>query len=228
MWEKYLGVLHIESHVGLGVLALCVLVLLLTNRQGTFSKYRNVTVGLGFFGLLFSIGNIILGDIWALVVLSMLIGMGFSMRTLLYDFVSMFYLVLEGTLKPQVWVEGEDFCGCFHNISWRCVLLMAPNGEQIRVPNRYFLQQPWSVTGSGRYRKSFSFWINEGTILSQLENKIVDWLMTSPWVGEFHSLHRDRSHPHLIIIEVSILHLEDEAQLQKALRRLIEGEGTGG
>ena len=120
------------------------------------------------------------------------------------------------------WVELSTIQGCVTAISWRCVILRDDTGKIIHVPNHLFLLQSWSVVPSGTYRKQLYFWIAKDRSLSKLEIKITGWLTTAPWVGEFHGLFRDPSHPQLIVIDVSLLHFEDTARLQKALRILIE------
>ena len=224
MWEKYLSVLEVQNQVNWGIFTLCLLILFLCSQKRLLSKYRPFVVGLSFVGIFYSVGNLLLGGIWAWVLFAILVGLGFSMRTLLYDIVAMFYLNLEGSLTRQSWVEGSNFQGCVEQLSWRCVTLKNSSGKETRIPNHHFLILPWSIMQPGSYRKSLSFWITEEVSLSKLEARIAAWLATAPWIGGFHGLHRDHSNPLLIVIDISLLHFEDEARVRKALRILIEDD----
>jgi hypothetical protein len=177
------------------------------------------------FGLfLFSTGYLLLGDAFAWVILFLLFGIGFSLRTLVFDLVAGVLIRLEHRIIMNAWIDGEGFSGRVQDRFWRCVILSDMWGRAIVVPNRVFVQQSVVISKPGTYRTAIQCWIPENRTLLEAEEKIVGWLDDSPWVSRLYSIYPDTMNPRVLIVEVSLLRAEDKNKVLRALRTIIEQE----
>ena len=225
-WSEQLMSWSVTPEVALGILCVSLLLLALSSHHRILSRYRGGIYLIGFGGLFYSIGNLLLGALWVWIFAALLLGLGFSMRTLLYDCIASIWIRLEGEILQYSWVEGVAFSGRVEKRSWRCIVLKDAMGRSVLVPNHHFLTQVWKTSQPGQYRTELKCWIPDSTSIVLIEEKVVRWMATAPWVAQFYGLYPDPSHPRLIVVDVSLLRFEDENKVIRALRTLIEQQGA--
>jgi hypothetical protein len=177
------------------------------------------------FGLFVAaVGYLLIGDAFAWVVLFLLFGIGFSLRTLMFDLIAGVLIRLEHRVIMNAWIDGDGFSGRVQDRFWRCVILTDIWGRSIVVPNRVFVQQSVVISKPGAYRTAIQCWIPEKRKLIEAEQMIVGWLDDSPWVSRLFSIYPDTTNPRVLIVEVSLLRAEDKNKVLRALRTIIEKE----
>ena len=175
------------------------------------------------FGLVFcGLGHLLLGPIFAWVVIILLLGLGYSLRTLAFDLVSGLLLRIEARLIDDAWVEGDGFDGRVKARLWRGVILCDAFGRETIVPNHLFLHSCVTISNPGEYYTTITCWIPKEKTAFDAEQEILQWLRDSPWVSQCFSIYPDAQNLNQIVVELSLLRAEDKHKVLSAVRALIE------
>lgn len=172
---------------------------------------------------LFCIGVFLPPIFQQILLLSLVVGFGWSLRQLLMDIFAGLLLVLEKRLPIGGWVHGEHFSGEILGRNWRGILIRDVDGRDCLLPNRLFLSSSFRISPPGQYGITLRFWVPEGLSLHQAEERLRSWLPCSPWLadGNF-TLYPDPSNPRILIIRMRLLHADHEDNVIRSLRRQLE------
>ncbi|MAA79310.1 MAG: hypothetical protein CL916_08620 [Deltaproteobacteria bacterium] len=177
-----------------------------------------------FILLLFlgGMGYLILGSAFVWVVLCMLLGLGFAMHTLAFDLVASIMIRLEHRVIVNSWIDGKGFSGRVQALGWRGVELCDRWGRFIIVPNRFLVQQSFTISNPGDYRTEIQCWISPNQTLLEAEKKILHWVYDAPWISKLYGIYPSTANERIIVVEVSLLRAEDENKVLRALRTIVE------
>ena len=175
-----------------------------------------------FILFLGGMGYLLFDSAFVWVILCMLIGLGFAMHTLAFDFVASVLIRLEHRIIVNSWIDGKEFSGRVHALGWRGVELYDIWGRFIVVPNRVFVQQSFTISEPGDYRTQIQCWISPSQTLIEAEKKILQWVDDAPWISKLYGIYPSVSNERIIVVEVSLLRAEDKNKVLRALRTIVE------
>ena len=166
---------NLQPEQALIVLCLSVLLFFLSSGE-RLKRYRDWLRLIIFVCVFYSVGILVLGELWVVVFIALLLGLGFSMRTLVYDLIAAIWIRLEGRILLYSWIEGRGFSGQVEQFLWRCIVLKDSMGRSVLVPNHHFLVQSCTSSQPGQYRTALRCWIPEDVPLLFIEEKILNWM----------------------------------------------------
>ena len=220
VFQETIASLVIAPWLSIQILILAFLIWFLAWR---LQKLQSFFVHPLIFGLVFcGLGSLLLGPIFAWVVVFLVLGLGFSLRMLAFDLVSGLLLRIESRLIDDAWVEGDGFDGRVQSRLWRGVILSDAFGRETIVPNHLFLRKCVTISKPGEYHTTITCWIPQEKTAFAAEQEISQWLRDSPWVSQCFSIYPDSQNLNQIVVELSLLRAEDKHKVLSAVRALIE------
>ena len=178
---------------------------------------RFIAIVLTLLSLLWVVGDI--NRTWFL--LTLIVGLGWSLKELALDLFSSLLLKLEG--KSSGYVVQEQFSGSVQSIGWREVTLIDEDKVPLLVPARFLVTKPVKFYPLGRIPTTLHFWLPDNLCFQDALRLINNSAHAIPWLRDSKiRISEDRQNPNVMKIEMTLMRLQDRGLVKDWIGRKLQ------